>query len=398
MSEDINKLRNKIQDEGVTEWFKTFVGTVILPTGLGKTFVLFKILKKLLDEKYLSEGDHILFTAERTIRNESFKENAKKFESYFGFNPYKTFDIEYLVYNTARTLKNNHYKFVLCDETHDSMTPENIKFFENNTMDMILGLTATPKDHIKYGRITKKIFFDKYCPIIFRMSMKQSYKMGLHREVKLYRFNSFLTTAKNLKVGSGSNTWFDSELNSYMYWTSRIEQLRQDNYPNPAPGYAKELMSLYLLRKRILWNAPSKGDIYLKYILPRLGEKKTLVFANSLELLKKCQITHIVSSKNSKKVNMEYIDMFNQGKINILGSYKVIEQGENLEEFDNMVLLSYDSQTDQFVQRIGRARWSENPLNLIITCINDTGETEVVDSVVSKLKLKSTTTYDIDNK
>lgn len=398
LTEQQIQIINKLQDDAVNKWFDSnYIGTIKIPTGLGKTFVVFKSMVRLYNEGKLTENSKILFVAERIKRETTFLDNANEFKKLYDFDIYKTFKINFKVYNSTRKFQNEHFDFVFMDEIHDGFSPKNANLVENNQIDMLIGVTATTKDHIKYKKTTKKEYFEQYCPVIFIITMKAAHDMGLSREIYFYRFNSYLSSAKNLKCGTKDNTWYDSELNSYKYWDSRIAKLFEEKETGYVSNFNLELQRLYMQRKSILWSAPSKAELYLRYIRPRC-QGKTLVFANSLDLLQKCQVRYIVSSKNTKKVNQQYIDMFNNDEIDTIGSFRVIEQGENLQFFNNMVLLSYDSNIDQFVQRIGRARMDSERVNIIVNSIYDTSEIGVIDSLIPKLKITKLFEYEIDNR
>lgn len=391
---DRNKVRNEIQNKAVQELKKNnYNGTVVLPTGLGKTFVLFKAIQVMYDEDKLKDNDELIFCAERIKREETLETNANLYKELFGFDIYNTFKIRFLVYNTARTISDNEFKFVLFDEIHDGLSPENHKFLENNTIKHIIGLTATPKGYIKYSKYTKNYFYKKYCPIIYELSLNDASKVGLMREIIYYKFLSDLSIKRIFKIKYGDKQFYTSEAEAYHYWTTRINKIQEEEERTGSNMY-KAKQGLYLKRKQILYRLPSKAMIFNKYMRERLTGK-TLIFANSLELLAKCQIEHILSGRNKKSVNQNYIDMFNNNEIDLIGSYKIIEQGENLDRFDNMVILSYDSKIDQFIQRIGRARIANTPLKLIVHGTLGTKEINTLNTLESKMNLISNKSYNV---
>ena len=79
-----------------------------------------------------------------------------------------------ICYQNAYKLKEEHYDIVVCDEIHLGLSPEYRKFFENNTWNRLLCMTATPPEDIEY----KEILF-AMAPLIYNISFDKCVGLGL---------------------------------------------------------------------------------------------------------------------------------------------------------------------------------------------------------------------------
>lgn len=123
-----------------------------------------------------------------------------------------------------------------------------------------------------------------------------------------------------------------------------LQQMRQKEY------YDQTLCSK---RAKVLYSANSKVN-KVKQLLNAL-QSKTLVFGNDLDTIIKVT-SNTVSSRNSKDKNEKIRKQFEQNKINTIGSFKLLEQGANLNSLDNIIMMSYYGKSRPIVQRIGRIR------------------------------------------
>ena len=135
VTQQINTIRDKEQRKALNAWAKQgFVGSVIAGTGFGKSRV-----GVLAVEHTLMDGGDALILVPTVQLQEQFVEEFAK----WGVD---STNVEVICYQSAYKLKDLHYNIVVCDEIHLGLSPEYRKFFENNTYDRLLCMTATLPD------------------------------------------------------------------------------------------------------------------------------------------------------------------------------------------------------------------------------------------------------------
>lgn len=126
------------------------------------------------------------------------------------------------------------------------------------------------------------------------------------------------------------------------------------------------------MRAKLLYEIPSKIES-CKDLLKILAGR-TLIFGNSINSLNEIT-TNCISSKNTSDKNDEILNRFQSGKIDVLASFKMLEQGANLKGLNNIILHSYYGREKSFIQRLGRGRLDvSKPINLIVFLTKETQE------------------------
>lgn len=122
----------------------------------------------------------------------------------------------------------------------------------------------------------------------------------------------------------------------------------------------------------MLYELPSKRNICEEILKFLIG--KTLIFGNSLNSLN--EITdNVISSKNTPEQNNRILKGFQEDRISLIGSFKMLEQGANLSKLTNIILHSYYGREKSFIQRLGRGRKDiDTPINLIVLLTERTQE------------------------
>lgn len=351
----------KLQKEALDAWLNFGKkGVVVLPTGTGKSFVGLAAAVQI--SKEIDEAK-ILFLAETRAREKTLKEELIKYSK---LSSDKTPEIEFMCYQSAYKLTDQYYDLVIADEIHSSISEKYKEFYDKNSYKYIIGLTATP-------RVDKELslnFYEKI-PIVFEATIKDAVDSGAILDYKLHIINHKLDNKDAyIEAGRKGNKFFTTEKKHYEFLN---KMLIKNYYTN------KGLLKLFIARRaKFLYNLKSKIGLTKKLISK--GDR-VIVFANSLEFLEQV-CDHVV--KGSDPNTLQYIDDFNEGKISVIGSFKMLEQGVNLKGVDTVVLASYFSVSGTFLQRIGRAlrKDSKTPNIYIIRTLN-TAEEKWVNSQLS---------------
>jgi superfamily II DNA or RNA helicase len=364
-----------LQDQASQSWISSGgKGSLELATGVGKTFSSIKCVYKALDSSWIKLGDKVLFLAETQVREQTILDDIKKFNTIYGKNLSKDFHVEFACYQSAYKWTGLHYNVVIADECHMSLSAEYSKFYFNNTYDYIVGLSATIDRSTVVTEepfVNKGMLLDKIAPVCFSYNAKQARLDGILPPIEVYVIKHRLDGIhKTILSGTKDKPFYQTELDAYNY---RDKQFKQALFmQGPKKDFAIQNSSR--ARAKILYELPSKID-ECKLLLDNL-KLRTLVFANSLDALHKIT-PYVIASKDAKgktltkQNNQDMIDDFGLGKIDTLGSFKMLEQGVNLPELDALIIHSYYSKTLGIVQRTGRLRFREDFTGIVIIFVTE---------------------------
>jgi superfamily II DNA or RNA helicase len=144
---------------------------------------------------------------------------------------------------------------------------------------------------------------------------------------------------KTLKVEKNGKVWFTSEEATYDYWTNRLDNASS----------AKEIQIMRIMRMKALMEFPSK-EKYASQLLKSIDEK-CIVFANTHKQADKlCSHSYHSSNPNSE----DNLLMFKEGNIKKLSSVLQLNEGVNIPDLKQGIILHSYSNERKSSQRIGR--------------------------------------------
>jgi len=339
-------------------------GTVEMATGSGKTFVALHALSS------MKKGSTIIFLYEVIDRQIDIIKQIQLYNVIYNINIFNDYKIIYKTYQSAYKLKYNVYDLVIADEIHDSLTPSYFQFYENNCFTNIIGLSATVDRDTLYGNgITKGYYLDSIAPVCYNYTLKEAQNDGVARKLKVYIIEHHLDKVmKIMKAGNVSKPFYTTEFKNYEFWNNKFNGafLEDDGIKDHVIKQSSKK------RSDILYKLPSKIK-EVKKLIKGLDDK-TLLFANSIDSL--LEITeNVVSSRNTNTINNKIKLDFEENKIDLIGSFKKLTQGINLNQLDNVILMSYYSKTKDFIQRSGRLRKNGEKIgNLFVFVTKNTQE------------------------
>lgn len=325
-----------------------FKGTCEIATGHGKTFIAFKLIHKLKPES-------VLFLAEAEIREKNILEDYEKFKLLYNYDPFEGMTIEFACYQSAYKWKDRKFDFVVADEIHDSLSPAYFNFYLNNKYKHLLGLSATIDKKNKYedadgNEYTKIDLLNRIAPVVFKYSLSDSIENKTGRNLRIIVIKHYLDHVKKTmpvtyKKNGEIKTFYQTEFEMYDYYNRKFYQTIFQRERN-------EFLIRHFATKRnaVLYKAPSKIKI-VKELLKYLN--RTIVFGNDIDSIS--EIVPTVSSRHKPATNIQIIKDFNEHKIDVIGSFKMLKQGVNLKDLDNVIMHSYYGVPKDSVQRIGRS-------------------------------------------
>jgi superfamily II DNA or RNA helicase len=268
-------------------------------------------------------------------------------------------------------------------EIHDSISPAYIQFYKNNTYKGLIGLSATTKSNQRYEiegvEYKKRDLLKQVAPICYSYTLNDSMKDDVSRQLDIYVIKHHLEKSlKTVKAGSKNKPFYQTERNAYDYWEGRFKRTLFEERAD------KDLQIKIVFAKlnKILYNLKSKEDAVKRLMTKLKGQ--TIIFGNSIEQLNKIT-PYTISSKNSTDKNKKILTDYDNGKIDTLGSFKMLKQGANLKGLDNCVLESFYSVEKDFIQRVGRLRKNGDKAGSVFIFVSqDTREVKWLDKMLGE--------------
>lgn len=380
----VNKIKDTEQRHALNMWAKTgFVGSIIAGTGFGKSRCGVLAAGKTLRDHIEGEGRGIVLVPTVQLRDQ-FEEEFSK----WGYEDVVDL-IDFVCYQSAYKLKDNHYNIVVCDEVHLGLSPEYRKFFENNTYDRLLCMTATLPEENEY-----KLHLFKLAPTVYRISLDQCVAMGL--------VSPYDIVCVPIKLTDEEQKEYKSINKKFVYWKYQLGQfgafdaakaiMANKNASAKDKQAAARFYACIRDRKKIVDFASNKVAQLQKLVIQNL-DSKMLVFGGANAFTDElCDATQPFSvsyhSGKTKKQRENALLEFKEGNKNVLCSTKALNQGLDVPDASVGVVCGLTSKALPMIQRIGRLiRFQEDKKGKIyILYVKDSQEEKWLKSSVKGLK------------
>jgi len=380
----VNKIKDTEQRHALNMWAKTgFVGSIIAGTGFGKSRCGVLAAGKTLRDHIEGEGRGIVLVPTVQLRDQ-FEEEFSK----WGYEDVVD-KIDFVCYQSAYKLKDNHYNIVVCDEVHLGLSPEYRKFFENNTYDRLLCMTATLPEENEY-----KLHLFKLAPTVYRISLDQCVAMGL--------VSPYDIVCVPIKLTDEEQKEYKSINKKFVYWKYQLGQfgafdaakaiMANKNASAKDKQAAARFYACIRDRKKIVDFASNKVAQLQKLVIQNL-DSKMLVFGGANAFTDTlCDATQPFSvsyhSGKTKKQRENALLDFKEGNKNVLCSTKALNQGLDVPDASVGVVCGLTSKALPMIQRIGRLiRFQEDKKGKIyILYVKDSQEEKWLKSSVKDLK------------
>ena len=415
---EINQDKLNRQLIGVDRWvhskdygaYSNGIGCLWWFTGVGKTFAAMIVLNRLFQHNPSSRVIVIVPSEQLTKdwRNEIRNHIPPEFWAHI-----EVYTINYLVENNYSV----SCDLLICDEIHEYLTPERIKYLDKTKIQykFMLGLTATWED--KHNR-QRQLYH--ICPVIDEIDEREALDRGFiskyieynlacklspdeelgYREytrqigVLLPKFGKSLELAQKCLSGgthedgrSYSGFQFSSgwAMKNGWYPGGNVDD---DEYyklndlwnPHKVIGYAKNLMFAIRERKEILYNANDKA-IKAAEIVEHFDTLKAICFSQStafadklaliinmkvpnscvayhskLETISKFnEVTNKIEKFGKTKLRKQAIEAIRSGTARIISTASALDKGFNVEDIRLAITTSGTTNPTQHKQRKGRA-------------------------------------------
>ena len=374
--------RDQRQEISRQTWIKNkCCGTIVAPTGLGKTRIALNCIKTILS-KYPNFRFMVVVPTE-TLRDQ--------WKSEIDSNDLM-FNVEVYVVNTV--IKHNwNCSALILDEIHRYAATDFSKIFEKVNYKYILGLTAT------FERLDgKEEIISKYCPVIDTITTEEALFNGWISKFIEYQVLIDVDDIEEYKEYNKAFTqhfeFFQFDFNlamsmvgkdGYKYRLALRDKLCSKNADKREKSemlktityHAMGFMQAIQKRKAFINNHPKKLEI-AKRIIEARQDKKIITFSNNVKMAESIGYGEVYTGKTSKKKGRTTLEEFNQKSFGVLNSCQKLNEGMDCRGLSVAIILGTDSSKIKSVQRRGRTIRFEpgKTAEIFNLIINNTVETE----------------------
>lgn len=373
--------RTERQQEAVRKWIKAKgKGTIVMPTGVGKTFTAFIAIKAIL-KKYPTM--RVLVVVPTTSLKEQWSQKVVEEDL--------VFNIEVQVINTI--VKHNwQCDILVIDEIHRVASDLFKLVFKCVKYKLVLGLTAT------FDRLDgKQTIISKYCPIVDEVYLIEAQVNGW---ISTYKEYQVLIEVDDIEVYKKLNKeWlehfeffqFDWDLAMSMVkpnvgWRNKLayrdiiykgdDEDERKRVLNQINYHSAGFMRTMQQRKAFINNHPKKIEIAKKIINAR-SDKKIITFSNNVKMAEAIDNgKYVYTGQTSKKKGRVMIENFLSGTITRLHSCKKLDEGFDCPDISVGIILGTDSSETKARQRRGRTvrKFGNKEAEIFYLVIKDTVE------------------------
>ena len=327
-------------------------GIVEMATGTGKSKIPIDIAK----EESSFDYKILLIVPTQKLRDVNWKNEFDKWDASEIWN----MNVQKECYASLHKIT-GHFDLIILDEVHN-ITEANSIFFTQCTYKRIIGLTATmPNKNLKLD-----ILKTNNLKVVFTVTVDEAVEWGLISPYKITVVKTSLNKViKNVAAGSKLKPFFQTEQAAYDYVSNSIFNLQYEKEldiitneyiyqrrQNLTAGDKKKLEMLIFKRLHLIYNLSSKlaAATYIKnFMIPKYT--RTLIFAGSIAHAQ-YMCDHSFHSKTPKSDTS--FDDFVSKKINKLSCVNSLNEGHNLPDVDDALVIQLNSSDLNLIQRIGR--------------------------------------------
>lgn len=366
---------------------------IMAGTGIGKTFCALSKIDK------IKPKGKILIVIPYLVLIQNWKDEFKKwnYEQYLK-------QTEFVTYVSLPKYMGKSYDIVVYDEGHH-ITPrcqEAIPYI-NSKFNILL--SATIKRTLKPQLY--KLFPNLYT---FEVSLKTAINNGILPEPRIVLIPLNLETVKPTEVlcyGEKKAKQYDSTYENWLknkwYYLKtkpnygvRVHCTQQQYYKEICsfienctnrlrnglvPAIQRPMVEQVRKRKgkeRLSWLAEIKSD-YVNSLLQKLDSNRTLTFCHNIEQSERLG-TYSINSKN--KHSKEYLNDFNNRKIQHITCIDMLNEGINLSECELLIFAVYNVSEIMRIQKVGRGLRHKKPI-FIMPYYKDTKEEQIVNDMIA---------------
>jgi len=290
----------------------------------------------------------VLVVAPKKSIIQSWKDEAAKFNM--------TYLLDHIKFSTYLSLVKQDLDFdiVYLDECHNLLFSH--EPWLTSYKGKIVGLTGTPP---KVASSEKGQMVSRFCPIAYEYVTDDAVNDGILNDYQIIVHKLDLSSSKDYMQKTKKGHFPTSELVNYNYWTEKLMNAVTQ----------KDIQILRVMRMKGLMAYPSK-ERYAKSLFEFITDK-VILFANTQEQADKlCEHSYHANNKSSE----ENLIMFKDGKINKLSCVLQLNEGVNIPNLKQGIIMHSYGNERKSAQRLGRLlRLNPNEKSVVhILCYEDT--------------------------
>ena len=314
--------RQEIQFEALAATDSKQRSSICLGTGVGKTLVGLNYI-----EKNSTPLMKILVVAPKKAIFQSWKDDAEKFDMQHL--------LDRIVFSTYLSLNKKDPKdfdIVCLDECHSLL--DSHRGFLQLYKGKVLGLSGTPP---RYKDSEKGRLVQEFCPVVYTFKADQAIENGILNDYQIVVHQINLSTEKDYFVKMSNKQFMTDEDSNYVYWSRRIDV------------GSGNMHMLRVMRMKAMMEYPSK-EKYAKKLMDSI-DNKCILFANTqAQADKLCSYSYHSNNKDSE----ENLQMFKDGKITKLSTVLQLNEGVNIPNLKQGIIMHAYGNERKASQRIGR--------------------------------------------
>jgi superfamily II DNA or RNA helicase len=316
--------------------------SVVLGTGVGKTLVGLNYI-----ERNSTSLMRILVVAPKKAIFQSWKDDAIKFGMQHLLNR-----IVFTTYLSLNKKDPKDFDIVCLDECHSLL--DSHRGFLQLYKGKVLGLTGTPP---RYKDSEKGKLVQEFCPVVYTFKADEAIENGILNDYQIIVHELYLSDQKNFPVKMKNKSFITSEIQNYNYWCNRLET-------GSGPAHI-----LRVMRMKAMMEYQSK-EKYAKVLFENI-QSKCILFANTQDQADRL-CNHSYHSNNSQ--SDASLDLFKTGKISKLSTVLQLNEGINIPDLKQGIIMHAYGNERKASQRIGRLlRLNPNDKSIVhILCYKDT--------------------------
>jgi len=314
--------RQEIQFEALAATDSKQRSSICLGTGVGKTLVGLNYI-----ERNSTPLMKILVVAPKKAIFQSWKDDAEKFSMQHL--------LDRIVFSTYLSLNKKDPKdfdIVCLDECHSLL--DSHRGFLQLYKGKVLGLSGTPP---RYKDSEKGRLVQEFCPVVYTFKADQAIENGILNDYQIVVHQINLSTEKDYFVKMSNKQFMTDEDSNYVYWSRRIDV------------GSGNMHMLRVMRMKAMMEYPSK-EKYAKKLMDSI-DNKCILFANTqAQADKLCSYSYHSNNKDSE----ENLQMFKDGEITKLSTVLQLNEGVNIPNLKQGIIMHAYGNERKASQRIGR--------------------------------------------
>ena len=371
-------IKNQKQREALNAWANAGCnGSIIAGTGFGKSRC------GVLATKWaLENGGKAIVLVPTTQLQDQFAEEFAKWDAEHLVN---TKQVDFVCYQSAYKLKDMHYDIVVCDEVHLGISEQYRKFFDNNTYDKLLCMTATVPEDDDYRNYLMQL-----APIRYHISLDECVNLGLVSPYEIVCVPLELNEEDRLAYKKANNLFVQMKYKLGTYDVFPLAKAILAGTKQGDKGAAAQYFNAIRKRKAVVQQATVKIEKAKELVAAHTGEK-ILVFSgvNSFtDKMAEALDGLPYHSKHTKKVREATLSHFKDGSNKVLCSTQALNQGFDVHDASVGVIAGLTSKALPMIQRVGRLLRLSTPDKIgkiYIMYIKDSQEEKWLQNAVKSL-------------